>query len=46
MWRLSKERHGEALSEAAEHRALRIIAGTSFVLSGGLSLESLRKLYW
>jgi rhodanese-related sulfurtransferase len=39
LWRLSKERHGEELSEAAEHRALRIIAGTFFALAGGVALE-------
>jgi len=44
LWRLSKERHGRELSEAAERRALRIIAGTFFALAGGVALESLRKL--
>lgn len=44
LWRLAKERHGEELSEAAEHRALRIIAGTFFALAGGVGLESVRKL--
>ncbi len=44
LWRLAKERHGEELSEAAEHRALRIIAGTFFALAGGVGVESIRKL--
>lgn len=44
LWRLSKERHGEALSEAAERRALRIIATTFFVLAAGVAAESVRKL--
>jgi len=44
LWRLSKERHGEEQSEAAEGRALRIIAGTFFALAGGVALESIRKL--
>jgi len=44
LWRLSKESHGEELSDAAEHRALRIIAGTFFALAAGVFLESLRKL--
>ena len=44
LWRLSKERHGQELSEAAEHRALRIIAGTFFALAVGVSVESVRKL--
>ena len=44
LWRLSKERHGSELSEAAEHRALRIIAGTFFALAVGVAAESVRKL--
>ncbi len=44
LWRLSKERHGQELSEAAEHRALRIIAGTFFALAIGVTVESIRKL--
>ena len=44
LWRLAKERHGEELSEAAERRALRIIAGTFFALAAGVGLESVRKL--
>jgi len=44
LWRLSKERHGQALSEAAEHRALRIIAATFFALAAGVTAESIRKL--
>jgi divalent metal cation (Fe/Co/Zn/Cd) transporter len=44
LWRLSKERHGEKVSEAAEHRALRIIAATFFALAAGVAAESVRKL--
>lgn len=44
LWRLSKESHGEEVSEAAEHRALRIIALTFFALAGGVTVESVRKL--
>ncbi|MEO5678732.1 MAG: cation transporter [Acidimicrobiales bacterium] len=44
LWRLSKERHGDEISEAAEHRALRIIAGTFFALAAGVTVESIRKL--
>jgi len=44
LWRLAKERHGRELSEAAEHRALRIIAGTFFALAAGVAVESVRKL--
>jgi divalent metal cation (Fe/Co/Zn/Cd) transporter len=44
LWRLSKEGHGEELSAAAEHRALRIIAGTFFALAAGVAVESIRKL--
>ncbi len=44
LWRLSKERHGQELSEAAEHRALRIIAATFFALAAGVAAESVRKL--
>ncbi len=44
LWRLAKERQGAELSEAAEHRALRIIAGTFFALAAGVTLESIRKL--
>lgn len=44
LWRLSKESHGEVSSEAAEHKALRIIAGTFFALAAGVAVESIRKL--
>jgi len=37
-------KHGEKLSEAAEHRALRIIAATLFALAAGVAFESIRKL--
>ncbi len=44
LWRLSKESHAEQVSEAAEHRALRIIALTFFAIAGGVTAESVRKL--
>lgn len=44
LWRLAKERHGEAISDAAEQRAVRLIAATFFVLAVGVGVESLRKL--
>ncbi len=44
LWRLSKERHGQELSEAAEHRALQILAATFFALAAGVTAESIRKL--
>jgi len=44
LWRLAKEGHGEKVSQAAEHRALRIIAGTFFALGAGVTIESIRKL--
>ena len=44
LWRLSKERHGVELSEAAERRAVRLIAITFLVLAVGVGAESLRRL--
>jgi divalent metal cation (Fe/Co/Zn/Cd) transporter len=44
LWRVSKERHGQELSVAAEHRALRIIGTTFFALAVGVTVESVRKL--
>lgn len=44
LWRLAKERHGHELSEAAERRAVRLIAVTFLVLAGGVGAESVRKL--
>ena len=44
IWRLSKERHGDAVSEAAERRAVRIIAATFAALAVGIAVESVRKL--
>lgn len=44
IWRLAQERHGHAISEAAEKRAVRIIAVTFAVLAVGIAVESIRKL--
>ncbi|MDQ6613275.1 MAG: cation transporter [Actinomycetota bacterium] len=44
LWRLAKERHGQELSEAAEHKALRVIAASFFALAAGITVESVRKL--
>jgi divalent metal cation (Fe/Co/Zn/Cd) transporter len=44
LWRLSKERHGEEVSAAAERRAVRLIAGTFLALALGVGVESVRKL--
>lgn len=44
VWRLAKERHGQRVSEAAERRALKLIAATFFLLAAGVGAESLRKL--
>ncbi|MDP8958411.1 MAG: cation transporter [Actinomycetota bacterium] len=44
LWRLSKERQGEAASIAAERRAVRLIALTFLLLALGVGAESLRKL--
>lgn len=44
LWRLSKERHGHQVSEAAERRAVRLIAATFLVLAVGVAIESVRKL--
>lgn len=44
LWRLAKERDGHELSEAAERRAVRLIAITFLVLALGVGAESMRKL--
>jgi divalent metal cation (Fe/Co/Zn/Cd) transporter len=44
LWRLSKERHGAQVSEAAERRAVRIIAVTFLLLAVGVGVESVRAL--
>jgi len=44
LWRLSKERHGTAVSAAAERRAVRLIAVTFLVLAAGVGMESIRAL--
>lgn len=44
IWRLAKERHGEHVSEAAEQRAIRLIAATFLLLAAGIASESTRKL--
>ncbi len=44
VWRLSRERHGAAVSAAAERRAVRIIAATFLLLAAGVGVESLRRL--
>lgn len=44
LWRLSKERQGTQVSEAAERRAVRIIAVTFLLLAAGVGVESVRAL--
>ena len=44
VWRLSKERLGQQLSDQAERRALRLIAVTFFLLAAGVGAESVRRL--
>lgn len=44
LWRLSKDRHGEELSQRAERRAVRLIAVTFLALAAGVGIESIRKL--
>ncbi len=44
LWRLSKERHDAEVSQAAEQRAVRIIAATFLLLAVGVGVESVRKL--
>jgi divalent metal cation (Fe/Co/Zn/Cd) transporter len=44
LWRLAAERRGQEVSEAAERRAVRLIAGTFFVLAVGVAAESTRTL--
>jgi divalent metal cation (Fe/Co/Zn/Cd) transporter len=44
VWRLGRERHGAELSEAAERRAVRLIAITFLILAMGVGVDSIRKL--
>jgi divalent metal cation (Fe/Co/Zn/Cd) transporter len=44
LWRLAAEGRGQAVSEAAERRAVRLIAVTFFLLAIGVGAESLRTL--
>lgn len=44
LWRLSKESHGQHVSEAAEQRAVKLIAATFLILAVGVAVESVRKL--
>lgn len=44
LWRLAAERHGRAVSDVAERRAVRLIAATFLVLAVGVGIESIRKL--
>ncbi len=44
LWRLARDRHGQELSQAAERRAVRLIAVTFLVLAVGVGAESIRKL--
>jgi divalent metal cation (Fe/Co/Zn/Cd) transporter len=44
LWRLAAERRGREVSEAAERRAVRLIAITFFLLAVGVGVESLRTL--
>ncbi len=44
LWRLSKEQHGQQVSEAAEQRAVKLIAATFLILAVGVGIESVRKL--
>lgn len=43
-WRLRRERRGEATGQAAEQRAVRLIAITFLLLAAGVGIESVRKL--
>lgn len=44
LWRLAKESQGETISAAAELRAVKLIAGTFFLLAAGIGVESVRRL--
>lgn len=44
VWRLSRERHGDDVSERAERLAVRLIALTFLALAVGVGVESIRKL--
>jgi divalent metal cation (Fe/Co/Zn/Cd) transporter len=45
LWRLAQERHGGHVSEAAERRAVKLIAATFLALAVGIAVESFRKLF-
>jgi divalent metal cation (Fe/Co/Zn/Cd) transporter len=44
VWRLARDRRGHELSEAAERRAVRLIALTFVALAIGIGIESIHKL--
>lgn len=44
VWRLGRERHGDGPAEAAERRAVRLIAVTFLALALGVGAESIRRL--
>lgn len=44
VWRLSRERHGDELSQSAEKLAVRLIAFTFLALAAGVGAESIRRL--
>lgn len=44
VWRLAQEQHGRHISEAAERRAVKLIAATFLLLAVGIAFESARKL--
>lgn len=44
LWRLARERQGQELSDAAERRAVRLIAITFLLLAAGVGAESVRRL--
>lgn len=44
LWRLRQERHAKSVSDAAERRAVRLIAVTFLILAVGVGTESIRRL--
>jgi divalent metal cation (Fe/Co/Zn/Cd) transporter len=44
VWRLTADRHGQAVSAVAEKRAARVIAVTFLLLAVGVAIESLHQL--
>jgi divalent metal cation (Fe/Co/Zn/Cd) transporter len=44
LWRLAKEQDGQHVSDAAEQRAVKLIAATFLMLAVGIAFESVRKL--